>query len=306
MQTRGVFPELYDGIEKVIRTVIGDALKELQPIYKDYTNMKTSGKKFERVTTVTPFGDVPEKAEGEVYALDLIRPGWTKDFTHVEFGLGFEVTETAQEDDEYDMLVRSSEMLAYSARYVQEKRASDTFFNNAFTAETTPDGAYLFSTSHSLKGGGSARNMLATDADLSIDSLSDAMRDMQTETKIESGQLVAPITSFHLVVPPALEMDAERIVNTSAMPGTALNDVNPVKRRRQINIVVNPHISDVDSWFLIAANKRMHGLTSYVRVPIKLAPKAKDPFTGNDIIKLRFRQSWGAWMWQGTFGSQGA
>jgi hypothetical protein len=50
----------------------------------------------------------------------------------------------------------------------------------------------------------------------------------------------------------------------------------------------------------------MHGLTSYVRVPIKLAPKMADPFTGNQIIKLRFRQSWGAWMWQGTFGVAGA
>lgn len=306
MQTRGVFPELYDSIEKDIRIILGDTLKELQPIYKDYTNMKTSGKKFERVTTVTPFGDVPEKAEGSVYALDLIRPGWTKDFTHVEFGLGFEVTETAQEDDEYDMLVRSSEMLAFSARYVQEKRAADTFFNNAFGAETTPDGVALFSASHVLKGGGTARNMLSTDADLSIDSLSDAMRDMQTETKLESGQLVAPITSFKLVVPPALEMDAERIINSTGLPGTALNDLNPIKKRRTIEIVVNPHISDTDSWFLVAANKKMHGLTSYVRVPVKMAPRAVDPFTGNMIVKLRFRQSWGAWLWQGTFGSQGA
>ena len=306
MQTRGIFPELYDGVEKTLKVVIGDALKELSPIYKDYTNMKTSGKKFERVTTVTPFGDVPEKAEGEVYALDLIRPGWTKDFTHVEFGLGFEVTETAQEDDEYDMLIRSAEMLAYSARYVQEKRAADAFFNNAFSSETTPDGVSLFNSAHVLKGGGTARNMLATDADLSYDSLADAMRDMQTETKIESGQLVAPITSFDLVVGPALEMDAERIVNSTGLPGTALNDKNAIKSRRSINIIVNPHISDTDAWYLIAANKRMHGLTSYVRVPVKLAPKVADPFTGNQIIKLRFRQSWGAWMWQGTFGSQGA
>lgn len=306
MQTRGTFSELSDGVEKDVEMILGSVLKELSPIYKDYTNMHSSNKKFERKVTVTPFGDVPEKAEGAVYALDLIRPGWTKDFTHVEFGLGFEVTETAQEDDEYDVLVRSTEMLGYSARYVQEKRAADTFFNNAFSTEQTPDGAALYSTSHNLKGGGTARNMLATDADLSIDSLSDAMRDMQTETKIESGQLVTPIQSFHLVVPPALEMDAERIVNTTGMPGTALNDVNPVKRRRSINIIVNPHISDTDAWFLIASNKRQHGLTSYVRMPIKLAPKVKDPFTGNDIIKIRFRQSWGAWLWQGTFGSQGA
>lgn len=306
MQVRGTFTELSDGVEKTIRTIVFDALSELKPIYKDYTNVKTSGKKFERVTSVTPFGDVPEKGEGEVYALDLIRSGWTKDFPHVEFGLGFETSETAMEDDEYDVLVRSAEMLAFSARYVQEKRAADAFFNNAFGTETTPDGVSLYNATHVLKGGGTARNMLATDADLSIDSLSDAMTDLQTQTKVESGQLVSPITSFQLVVPPANEMMAERITASAQIPGSAENDVNPIKRRRSITVVVNPHITDVDSWYLIAASKRMHGLTSYVRVPVKMAPRQQDPFTGNWIYKIRFRQSWGAWMWQGTFGSAGA
>jgi hypothetical protein len=101
-------------------------------------------------------------------------------------------------------------------------------------------------------------------------------------------------------------MNAERIVNSTGLPGTAENDINPVKRRRTISIVVNPHITDTDSWYLIAQSKRMHGLTSYVRMPVKMAPRMQDPFTGNWIYKIRFRQSWGAWMWQGTFGSQGA
>jgi hypothetical protein len=306
MQVRGTFVELYDNVEKDIRTIIFDSLNELKPIYRDYTNMKTSDKKFERVTSVTPFGDVPEKDEGEVYALDLIRSGWTQDFTHVEFGLGFESTETALEDDEYDVLIRSAEMLAFSARYVQEKQAAAAFFNNAFTTATTPDGVSLYNTAHVLKGGGTTGNMLATDADLSIDSLSDAMVDLQTQTKIESGQIVAPITDFFLVVPPGMEMLAERIVNSNGLPGSAENDINPIKRRRSIDIIVNPQITDADSWFLIAKSKRMHGLTSYVRIPVKMAPRMQDPFTGNWIYKIRFRQSWGAWMWQGTFGSQGA
>ncbi|MCR4339557.1 MAG: hypothetical protein NUW01_06685, partial [Gemmatimonadaceae bacterium] len=168
VQVRGTFTELYDGVDKTIKTIISDALSELSPIYKQYCNMKSSDKKFERVVSVTPFGDVPQKAEGETYTLDLIRAGWTKDFTHVEFGLGFEVTETAQEDDEHDILIRNAEMLAFSARYVQEKTAADSFHNNGFGSETTPDGVSLYNTAHVLKGGGTTRNMLSTDADLSI------------------------------------------------------------------------------------------------------------------------------------------
>lgn len=308
MQTRGNFPDLYDRIEKTVRTIIFDSLSELKPIYKQYTNMKSSSKKFERVLSVTPFGDVPQKDEGQVYALDIIRPGWTKDFVHVEFGLGFEITETALEDDEFDVLIRSSEMLAWSARYVQEKQAADAFLNLSGPngAAQTPDGVSIFNTAHVLKGGGTARNMLAVDADLSIDSLATALQDIQLQTKMESGQLVAPITSFKLVVPPGNQMLAARLLQSSGLPGSAENDINPVKALRQIDLVVNPLITDTDAWYLIAANKRMHGLTSYVRVPTKMAPRMQDPFTGNFIYKIRFRQSWGAWMWQGVFGSVGS
>jgi hypothetical protein len=307
-QVRGSFPDLYDRIEKTVKTIIFDTLQELKPIYKEYTNMKSSSKKFERVLSVTPFGDVPQKDEGQVYALDLIRPGWTKDFVHVEFGLGFEITETALEDDEFDVLIRSSEMLAWSARYVQEKQAADAFLNLSGPngSAQTPDGVSIFNTAHVLKGGGTARNMLAVDADLSIDSLATALQDIQLQTKMESGQLVAPISEFNLVVPPGNEMLAERLVSSSGLPGTAENDINPVKRRKRLNIIVNPLITDTDAWYLIAANKRMHGLTSYVRIPTKMAPKMQDPFTGNFIYKIRFRQSWGAWMWQGLFGSVGS
>lgn len=304
-QVRGTWAELYDNVEKTIKTVLRDSLRELEPIWKQYYNILTSEKKFERVNTITPFGDVPEKPEGEVYALDLLRPGWQKDFTHTEFGLGFEVTETALEDDQHDQLVRAAEWLAFSTRYVEEKKAAAPL-NNGFSTEDTPDGVDFFSTAHVLKGGGTARNRLATDADLSAKALMDTLADMQTETKLESGQFVAPIQDLILVVPPALEFLADRLLNTTGMPGTADNDRNPIKARRNWKLVVNPHISDADSYFIGAANKRMHGLTSYTRVPITQVPRAIDPFTGNLIYKIRFRRSWGAWMWQGWFGSPGA
>lgn len=304
-QVRGTFPQLYDNIDKEVRTILKDALKELTPIHPEYYNMRTSDRKFERVMTVTPFGDVPEKPEGEVYALDLIRPAHTKDFTHVEFGLGFEVTETAQEDDQHDQLNRAATWLAFSARYVQEKRAAVPL-NTGFTTELTPDGLPLFDEAHVLAGGGTARNELSTPSDLDFDSLSQALVDMQLETKIESGQIVAPMKGLTLVVHPANEFNAYRLLNSSGLPGSMDNDQNPIKALRQIKVVVNPHLSDEDAWFLFASQKSMHGLTSYVRVPIRQVPPMTDPFTGSRIYKVRFRQSWGAWMWQGTFASPGA
>ena len=181
-QIRGTFPDLYDGIDKTVFGVLKAQLKELDPTWRKLFNVKTSEKKFERVTTITPFGNVPLKPEGEVYAMDILRPGYTKDFTHVEFGLGFEVTETALEDDEYDQLVRSSEWLAFSARYVQGLYAA-AVFNNGFTTEKTPDGVVLFSTAHPLKVGGTVANTPASAADLSAKALMDALSAMQTDRK---------------------------------------------------------------------------------------------------------------------------
>lgn len=307
MQTRGTFPQLNDNVDKTVFALLGKQLKELSTIWTEYYERKSSDKKFERFLTVVPFGDVPEKPEGTIYAFDLIRPGYQKDMTPVEFGLGFEVTETALEDDQEDVLRKQAEWLAFSARYVQEKYAARPL-NNGFTTFLTPDGVSLFNVAHVLKGtaAGTARNRLAVDADLSFNSLAQAMADVQTETKLESGQIVAPIFDWTLLVPPSQEMIADRILNSTGLPGTADNDRNSIKARRNIKLVINPHLSDSDAWFLLASNKSLHGLMNIDRLGITMAPPMSDAKTGNRVYKVRFRQAWDAYMWQNTFGVPGA
>ena len=302
-QTRGTFAELYDNIDKMVFTILYDAQKELPAIWRDIYQIKTSDKKFERVMSVVGMGDIPEKPEGQPYTTDLIRPGYTKDFIHTEFGMAFEVTETALEDDQYDQLAQHGRWLMTSARIVEEKRAA-LLFNNGFTTELSPDGVAVFSTAHVLKGGGTARNILSSAADLSATSLEQAAIDVQNETKDEAGHLLAPIKNLTLYVPPALEFAAERIIASTQRPGSADNDVNALKRRTW-SIVVNPYLSDADAWFVLATNKQNHGFCSYTRVPISMKAAQTDIRTGNRIYPIRFRRSWGVKMWQGAFGSPG-
>lgn len=304
-QVRTNFDALYDNVDKTIYGVMKGQLKELPRIYPSVFNIKTSDRKFERIVTYVPFGDTQSKPEGEPYAMDTLRQGYTKDFTHTENGLGFEVTQTALEDDAENLLTRAGEWLAFSARYVEEGRAANPF-NNGFTTETTPDGVSLFSTAHALKGGGTARNRPSTDADLSATSLTNAMIDLQTDQKDEAGHLSAPINSWILYVPPQLEFLAHRLTASAGLPGTADNDVNPIKGLRTWNVVVNPRLSDADAWFLVAGSKGQHGLTFYRRVPISMEPMATDARTGNRIFKVRHRFSVGAWTWVGTYGTAGA
>jgi len=305
MQVRGTFPQLYDNLDKKIRAILKDSLKELPTIYTSYFTEQSSDKKFETQQSLTPFGDVPEKPEGEVYALDILRPAHRKDFIHTSYGLGFATTEEAEDDDQYDQLNRAGQWLAFSARYAQEQRAA-AIINNGFTTELTGNGRPLFDVAQVLAGGGTASNELAPGADLSFASLSAALTNMQLQTKVESGQIVMPIKSLILLVPPALEFLAYRIVNSAGLPGSADNDKNPIMALRGIKIVVNPHLTDVNAWFLIPQQKSMHGLLTYVRKPITQVPVRIDPYTENKIVKIKFRQSWGAWMWQGLYASEGS
>lgn len=304
-QVRGTFGALYDNVDKSLKAIMSDELKELPKIYTKYYNVQTSDRKFERVITYVPFGDTQSKDEGQPYAFDMIRQGNTKDFTHTENGLGFEVTQTALEDDPENVLNRAGKWLSFSARYVEEGRAANPL-NNGFTTETTPDGVSFFNTAHALAGGGTAKNRPSTDADLSATSLTQAMIDLQTDQKDEAGHLSNPVTSWNLIVPPALEFLANRLVKSTGMPGTADNDMNPIKALRTWNVIVNPRLSDADAWFLIAGNKGQHALTFYRRTPITLEPMDKDIRTGNRIWKVRHRFSVGAWAWQGAYGSAGA
>lgn len=304
VQVRGTLPVAYDGIDKMVVGAFGAQLQELPYVAKGIFNTKESSKKFERATDFTFFGNVPEKAEGNPYQFDLIRPGYTKDLTPLEFGLGFEVTETALEDDELDQLTKAAQMLMFAARYTQETYAAKVL-NLGFTTETAPDNVVLFSTAHLLGSGGTAANTPAAAADLSHKALQDAIIDQSKNLKMNSGQLVNSPDAWNIVVPPDLEFTAHEIVNSTLKSDTTDNATNALKRRRW-NIVVWPQLTDSDTWFLVAANKKLHNLTTIPRVPIQPKPRENDPRTGNRLYKIRFRQVWGNWGWRNVYGIQGA
>lgn len=303
-QTRGTFVELHDNLDRAIYALLGKEYKELSPIWRKYFQIKPSQKRSELVLTVTGMGDVPEKGEGQPYVTDVIQAGYSKEFLHTEFGMMFEVTQTALEDDRYDVLSEYAKWLMFSARVVEEKRAA-LLFSNGFTTETTPDGVSVFNASHVLKGGGTARNQLATASNLSWTTLQTALTDWQRETKFEAGQFMMPAEDLFLIVPPELEFTAHRIIASTGLPGSADNDVNSIKSLRNITVVKNVYLTDTNAWFLLAKNKS-HGFCSYTRVPMSMEPAMTDPRTRNRLYPVRFRRSWGVKWWQNAFGTAGA
>lgn len=305
-QTRGTFSALSDNTEyRDVFVLLEGALQEQPAIWKGYYSVETSDRKTEITQSYTELGDVPEKPEGTRYATDVIRPAFQKSVTHTEFGLGFEVTETAVEDDRFNVLKRNTKWLAYSARYVQEKRAAGPL-NNGFSTELSADGIAAFSASHVLGNGNTARNILNPGQDLSWNSLTQAMIDVQNQTLSDGGRFAATIQKWKIIVPPSLKFTAARIIKSTLLPGVADNDKNVLGEFHDFDIVVNPHLTDDDAWFLLASDKSRHGLTSYTRIPITMVKPMEEARTGNTIYKVRFRSSWFWNTFQNSFASQGA
>lgn len=305
-QTRGTFGQLSDNTDRMVYVMLDNQLKRLPNIWKQYTNVESSDRATEITLGVVGFDDVPEKGEGQPYALAQLRPGFQKSVTHTEFGYAFEVTQTALEDDRYKQLNKYAMWFAFSSGYVQEKRGAN-LFNNGFTTELTADGVSAFNTAHPLGGGGGTfRNRPTTDVDLSWGSLRDAITDLSTETKNDSGQLAMAVQNLILLVHPSNEMLADRIVNSTGLPGSADNDRNSIRARRDIKIVVNPLLTDTDAWFLLAADKSLHGCKAFERIPITQEEPRTDARTGNRLYPVRWRYSWFWETPQNVWGTTGA
>jgi hypothetical protein len=306
-QTRGGFSQLYDNTDRKVGIMLNKQLKELPDIWRKVTKVESSDRQTEISLSVVGFGDVPERPEGEPFATDIIQPGHQKTVTHSGWGLGFEATIEAMEDDRYGQLKKYPMWLSFTAGYTLEKRAAN-LFNNGFTTELTADGVSLFNASHPLIRGGTARNMPSGGAgvNLSWSAIKDAIVDLATETKHDSGQIALATQDLILYVPPQLEMLADRLLNSTNLPGSADNDRNSVKSRRNISIEVNPLLTDTNAWFLISKNKEMHGVKAFERVPITPMEPDTDPRTKSRLYTLRFRYSFFADTWQNSWGSAGA
>jgi hypothetical protein len=213
------------------------------------------------------------------FATDILMPGHQKTVTHTGWGLAYECTIEAMEDDRYDMIRKYAMWLAFTAGYTIEKRAAN-ILNNGFTTELTADGVSLFNTAHPLVRGGTARNRPSSDVDFSWTALRDAVIDLETEPKHDSGQLASSVENVVIVCPPHLEMTVDRAINSNGIPDQQDNGRNSLKNRRDFTIVVNKLLTDTDAWFLLAGNKDMHGVKAYERVPItQMEPEIRAPRT---------------------------
>ena len=271
-------------------------LKELEPglhalfglEYDRYDNehaeifeTESSDRAFEEEVMLSGFGAAPVKGE-----------------------VAFAITEEAVEDNLYDRLSsRYTRALARSMSNTKQVKAA-AVLNNAFDSGfALGDGKELCATDHPTVGGGNFANELSTAADLNETSLEQSLIDIAAF--IDERGLKIALQGRKLIIPPALQFVAERLMASNLRPGTSDNDANAMKNMGMLpeGYVVNHFLTDTDAFFI--KTDAPNGFKHFERAAVKTSMEG-DFDTGNVRYKARERYSFGVSDPRCVFGSPGA
>ena len=286
-----------------LNALFGLEYKKYGEEHKEIFETESSDRSFEEETKLSGFSAAPVKNEGSAMAYDNAQEAWTARYTHETIAMGFSLTEEAIEDNLYDSLsARYTKALARAMAYTKQVKAA-AILNQAFANTTYGDGVVLCSTSHPLVSGGVNSNRPAVAADLNETSLEAAVIQIAGWTD-ERGLLIAAKPT-KLVIPPALQFVAERLLKTDARVATADNDINALRSMNAIpgGYTINHFLTDTNSRFLMTDIP--NGLKHFTRSAMQTGMDA-DFDTGNSRYKARERYSFGVSDPLGIFGSPGA
>jgi hypothetical protein len=272
--------------------------------HKEIYETETSERSFEEETKLSGFSAAPVKNEGSALAYDNAQEAWSARYVHETIALGFSLTEEAIEDNLYDSLsARYTKALARAMSYTKQVKAAAVLNNGFSSSYVGGDGVSLFSNAHPLVGGGTNSNIPSTAADLNETSLENAVIQIAAWTD-ERGLLISA-RPRKLIIPPALQFVATRLLETKLRVGTADNDINAIENNGSIpeGYAINHFLTDTNAWFL--TTDVPNGLKHFVRTPMSTGMDG-DFDTGNVRYKARERYSFGWSDPLGMFGSAGA
>ena len=293
--------QLAKELEPGLNALFGLEYKNYENQHSEIYDTENSDRAFEEEVMLSGFDKAAVKSEGAAVVYDSAQETYTARYQHETIALAFSITEEAVEDNLYDKIsTRYTKALARSMAQTKQLKAA-AILDGAFTTSVGGDGVALCATNHPVIAGTFA-NELGTPADLSETSLEQSLIDIAKMTD-ERGLKIAA-KGMKLIIHPAQQFAAERIMKSANRVGTADNDANAMKSMGMIpqGFVVNNFLADSESFFI--KTDVPNGMKHMVRAPIKTAMEG-DFETGNVRYKARERYSFGFSDPRGIFGSPG-
>lgn len=209
------------------------------------------------------FGAAPEMPEGTPVQYQSGGELFTKRYIPRVYGLAFALTQVLVEDGEHLNVAASyAKHLANALIETKETLAANVINRYATSGYNGGDGVPLGSASHPIFGG--VASNLSTTAVLSQTSLEQMLIDIRTNAVDNNGKKIR-ISPQKLLVPPALEFQAEVLLNSTLRAGTANNDINPVKSKSMLSggVAVLSRLTSSVNWFI--KNDAQNGLKLITR-----------------------------------------
>lgn len=285
-----------------LRGVIGK-YEMIPRIYDRIFETGDSQMALERTTEMRYLGLAQLKSEGASTKFDDgagERFMWNQE--HMELALGYSMTRKSIDDNLYKRQFNPSNLgLIESFAQTKEIYAANWFnTGNAVNPMIGGDGLSWFNTAHPIDGGTYA-NRPSTDVDLNEGTLLNAQVQISSTIKDQAGLLVFA-RARKLIIPPALEPVAIRLLRTELRPGTADNDVNAIPFTAgglPDGYVVDPFLTSPYAWFLLT---NIRGLLYLQRVPFETDMQV-DFVTDNLLVKGYERYSFGGFNPRSSWGT---
>lgn len=294
---------LYPGLRKVFFETYDEIPEQFSKIF----NVETSNSATETDHGMGAFGEWEERtSELDTVAYAKITDGGEVTYKHKAFTKGFMISRELYDDEKYGQMKKMAKALARAGRAKVERDAI-TVLTKGFKGDAGAfkgrDELELFHDAHTLVDSSKTCSNLMT-GPLNEANLKTAIK-MMSEQLDEAGGLIQ-MKATRLIVPPALEDTARRLLHSTLLPGTELNDTNEYLKDR-MQIVVMDYLSTVAGgsdtmWFLQDGNR--HELNFFWRVK----PEFKDIEDFDTFVaKYRgyMRYSYGFSDWRGMVGSKG-
>ena len=296
---------LYPGLRKVFFETYDEIPEQFPKIF----NVQTSNSATETDHGMGAFGDWEERtSEVSTVAYAKISDGGDVTYKHKAFTKGFMIGRELYDDEKYGQMKKMAKALARAGRAKVERDAITVLtkgFKGTSGAFKGRDQKELFHDAHTLVDCSSKTCSNIVEGALSRETLKEGLKLMRTQLD-EAGNLIQ-MKATKLIIPPALEDEARRILHSTQIDGTNNNDTNEYLRSAGLEIVVMDYLGEEAGgsdtmWFLQDGSR--HELNFFWRVKPEF--KNEEDFD-TFVAKYRgyMRYSYGFSDWRGMVGSKG-
>lgn len=295
-------------IPRALQYGVDDFVKHFNKVYGNvgemvFSKKDSNDKGFYESVMLAGMGQASRKGEGSAISYDSIDQESNTRWAIQTYVKAARLTMESIDDNLYqDLLPMYAKEIAKSLVYTKDENRA-AILNNAFTAgQTGPDGKVLCATDHPLQAGGVSSNRLATDSDLSEDSLEQKV--ILVDKFLNPDGLKSMYNASYLVVPTDLKYEACRIMKGKYQTDSANRNVQAINQRGDVDdYLVWKRLTDTDAWFITTDAE-----DSLIEVGRKGLQRQEhnDPYTFDLIVSIyeRYRMLFNDW--RGIAGTPGA